>query len=79
MLMTIDYQIRSRKTEQRAICVMMGQFTASAAATHPSYTAGGLTPMDLSALQTYPTQRPATEQRYTFVNGQCKTSVAEKQ
>ncbi|KAH0606468.1 uncharacterized protein H6S33_004129 [Morchella sextelata] len=69
MLMTIDYQIRSRKTQQRAICVMMGQFTAPTAVVHPSHTAGGLAPMDLSALQSRPTQRPAIEQRYTFVNG----------
>ncbi|KAH0609699.1 uncharacterized protein H6S33_012245 [Morchella sextelata] len=79
MLMTIDYRIRSRKIQQRAICVIMGQFTAPTAVVHPSHTAGGLAPMDLSALQTYPTQRSATEQRYTFVNGQFKTSAAEKQ
>jgi hypothetical protein len=57
----------------------MGQFTAPAAVAHPSHTAGVLAPMDLSALQARPTQRPAAEQRYTFVNGQRKTSAAEKQ
>ncbi|KAH0605312.1 uncharacterized protein H6S33_004534 [Morchella sextelata] len=79
MLMTIDKQVRGRKAEQRAIRNTMEQFTAPAAVAHPSHTAGGLTPMDLSALQSRPTQRPAIEQRYTFVNGQRKTSAAEKQ
>ncbi|KAH0609663.1 uncharacterized protein H6S33_013149 [Morchella sextelata] len=79
MLMTIDNQVRGRKAEQRAIRNTMGQFTAPAAVAHPSHTAGGLAPMDLSALQSRPTQRPAIEQRYTFVNGQRKTSAAEKQ
>jgi hypothetical protein len=79
MLMTIDNQIRGRKAEQRAIRNTMGQFTAPAAAAHPSHTTGGLASMDLSTLQTRPAQRPAAEQRYTFVNGQRKTSAAEKQ
>ncbi|KAH0606520.1 uncharacterized protein H6S33_003354, partial [Morchella sextelata] len=79
MLMTIDNQVRGRKAEQLAIRNTMGQFTAPAAAAHPAHTAGGLAPMDLSALQSRPTQRPAIEQRYTFVNGQRKTSAAEKQ
>ncbi|KAH0608775.1 uncharacterized protein H6S33_001003 [Morchella sextelata] len=37
-----------------------------------------LAPMDLSALQVRSAQRPAAEQRYTFVNGKRKTSAAEK-
>ncbi|KAH0608327.1 uncharacterized protein H6S33_001461 [Morchella sextelata] len=79
MLMTIDNQVQGHKAEQRAIRNTMGQFTAPAAVAHPSHTAGGLAPMDLSALQSHPTQRPAIEQRYTFINGQRKTSAAEKQ
>jgi hypothetical protein len=79
MLMTIDNQVRGRKAEQRAVRNTMGQFTAPATVAHPSHTAGGLAPMDLSTLQARPTQRPTAEQRYTFVNGQRKTSAAEKQ
>jgi hypothetical protein len=59
MLMTIDNQVRGRKAEQRAIRNTMGQFTAPAAVAHPSHTAGGLAPIDLSTLQARPTQRPA--------------------
>jgi hypothetical protein len=73
MLMTIDNQVRGRKAEQRAIRNMMGQFTAPVAVTHLSHTAGGLAPMDLSSLQTRSAQRPAAEQRYTFVNGKGTT------
>ncbi|KAH0603989.1 uncharacterized protein H6S33_007020 [Morchella sextelata] len=79
MLMTIDNQILGRKAEQRAIRNTMGQFTTPAAAADPFHTAGGLASMDLSTLQTRSAQRPTAEQRYTFVNGQCKTSAAEKQ
>ncbi|KAH0606068.1 uncharacterized protein H6S33_004525 [Morchella sextelata] len=61
MLMTIDNQVRGRKAEQRAIRNTMGQFAAPAAVAHPSHTTGSLAPMDLSALQARPTQRPATE------------------
>ncbi|KAH0602477.1 uncharacterized protein H6S33_008816 [Morchella sextelata] len=73
-LMTIDNQVRGCKAEQLAIRYTIGQFTAPAAVAHPSHTAGGLAPMDLSALQARPAQCPATEQRCTFVNRQRKTS-----
>ncbi|RPB06590.1 hypothetical protein P167DRAFT_580318 [Morchella conica CCBAS932] len=71
MLMTIDKQIRGRKAE-RAIHNTMGQFIAPAATAHLSHTAGYLAPIDFSTFQAHPTQQPATEQRYTFVNGQRK-------
>ncbi|KAH0603207.1 uncharacterized protein H6S33_008211, partial [Morchella sextelata] len=77
--MTIDNQVRGCKAEERAIWNTMGQFTTPAAVAHPSHTAGVRAPMDLSVLQSRPTQRPAVKQRYTFVNGQRKTSAAEKQ
>lgn len=54
----------------------MGQFTNNS--THPSYSPGGLTPMDLSALQSF-SSRPAIEQRYTFIDGVRKTTPAERQ
>ncbi|KAH0606495.1 uncharacterized protein H6S33_003329 [Morchella sextelata] len=70
MLMTIDNQ---------AIRNTIGQFTTPTAVAHASHTTGGLAAMDLSPLQAHPTQRPATEQRYTFINGQRKTSADESQ
>lgn len=77
MLMTIDNQVRGRKAKQRAIRNTMGQFNAPAAVAHPFHTAGDLTSMDFFALQARPTQRSTAEQRYSFVNGQRKTSAAE--
>ncbi|KAH0606496.1 uncharacterized protein H6S33_003330 [Morchella sextelata] len=79
MLMTIDNQVRSRKAEQRAIQNTMGQFTAPTAVAHPSHTTEDLAPMELSTFQACPAQHPTIEQRYTFINGQRKTSAVEKQ
>lgn len=60
MLMTIEYQIRGRKAEQRAIRKTIRQFTTPAPTAHPSHNAGALAPIDLSALQAHPTERPAS-------------------
>ncbi|KAI0992791.1 hypothetical protein K3495_g15393 [Podosphaera aphanis] len=75
MLMTIDNQIRGRRAEKNHRN-SAGQFTN---APHPSHVPGGLAPMDLSASTSHRAQRPAAEERYTFVNGQRKTTAAEKQ
>lgn len=77
ILMKMDNKIRSRKQEQGNHIV--GQLGFTNNPPHPSHVAGGLTSMDLSALRMASNQRPAPELRYTFSNGQRKTTLAEKQ
>ncbi|KAF5181718.1 Retrotransposon-derived protein peg10 [Thalictrum thalictroides] len=77
-LMTVDNRIRGHKAEQRNVRNNIGQYTSQSTA-HPSHIPGGLTSMDLSALQNRQSFRPPIDQRYTFVNGIRKTTAAEKQ
>ncbi|KAI0991744.1 hypothetical protein K3495_g16443, partial [Podosphaera aphanis] len=77
-LMMIDNRIRGRKAEQKIAQNPIGKFSSPNAG-HPSHIAGGLAPMDLSAIHNKLSCRPAMEHRYTFVNGIRKTTVAEKQ
>ncbi|KAI0993359.1 hypothetical protein K3495_g14825 [Podosphaera aphanis] len=79
MLMKIDNQVRGRKVDKDIRTRMGRPMMPIEATAHPSHVPGGLVPMDLSALQARSSQRPPVEQRYTFINGQRKTSPAEKQ
>lgn len=76
-LMTIDNRIRGHKAELSVNRNAVGQFSTVSGA-HPSHIAGGITPMDLSAIQTQLSIRPIIEHRYNFINGVQKTTVAEK-
>lgn len=77
-LMTIDNRIRGRKAEQNSHRPPVAQIPNSNVG-HLSHVAGGVVPMDLSALLAQQAQRPPVEQRYTYVNGARRTTPAEKQ
>lgn len=77
MLMIIDNQVRGRKAD-KTVRNNLSQSQTSHITTHPSHVPGGLAPMDLSASQYMMAVRPTPENRYTFINGQRKTTVAEK-
>lgn len=77
-LMTIDNRIRGRKAEQSSHRAPISQVPNTNVG-HPSHIAGGVVPMDLSALLAQQTQRPPVELRYTYINGARRTTPAEKQ
>lgn len=81
LLQKLDNNQRARKEDKAGI--KMGSFTSpptpSYSAGHPSFSPGGLAPMDLSALRNLGTPSPPQEQRYVQINGRRKLAPAEKQ